>query len=576
MNWSEVLTLEKLQRYAGDRSYTAGVAYAREGAVTGLMVSEYTLTALVQGTEIYEVELEIDSDGDLIGDCSCPYGAEGNFCKHCVAVGIAWLEDVSSASGATVPAQQAFQEYLEKQDKATLIALLLEQIHKDTHLQNHLLLKIAQASPNAPDIKAFQKTIRRAFAVSGYLEYAEVYDYVRGVETVIQSLQALQESGFAQETRQLTEYALEELGEEIQSVDDSSGSVGGILSELHELHLQATLQAPPPVQELVEWLLKVELENEWDIDTGWQDYLPVLGEAGQQRFQEAIRTRWEALPLLTPSGNPSHSGNRYALTSLMIAFAKEKDDKQAIIAIKKRDLSTEYKFLEIAQLYHEVGEPDAALEWAEKGRAAFPDQINGRLLDFLVEEYTRRERYEEAYAILWQRFVERPMLVAYQSLHDYAQVRGEWEVWRTRCWEHLRATRKQKANTKTVGSAFSSYLTHHSEEVRILLWEERNDEAWQEANDGDCSRDLWLALAATRETSHPEDALRLYRAEAEKSVQETTGDYSQALRHLLKVREIMLRTGQDVPFRLYVQRLRAEYKRKRNFIQLLNDNRFPA
>ncbi len=523
MNWNEVLTPEKLQHYAGSRSYAAGVEYAHAGAVTGLVASEHALTAFVQGTETYEVTLEVDAEGDLLADCSCPYGAEGNFCKHCVAVGIAWREDAVSAEGTSVPTWTAFQEYLEKQEKATLVALLLEQVRKDTNLQNHLLLKIAQAAPDAPDMNAFRKTIRRTFAVSGFLEYGEVYDYVSGIETVLQSLRALLKSGFALETRQLTEYALGELYEQIPNADDSSGSIGGVLSELHVLHLQATLQAPPPLQELVEWLLKIELATEWDIEVGWKDYLPVLGEWGKQRFCAEVKARWEALPHLAPGDKSAYSGSRYALTRLMIAFAEEQDDLHAVIAIKKRNLSLPYHFLEIAQLYNKAGEPDAALEWAEKGRAAFPDNTDERLLDFLMEEYTRRERYGDAYAILWQRFVERPMLVAYQLLREYAQVRGEWDAWRERCWQHLRAARAQKPKPKTAGSLWFPHAYDHSEEVRILLWEGRNDEAWQEASDGDCSRDLWLALASTREVSHPEDALRLYQEEARRGSRQPPG-----------------------------------------------------
>ena len=205
------------------------------------------------------------------------------------------------------------------------------------------------------------------------------------------------------------------------------------------------------MQELVEWLLKIELETEWDIEVGWQDYLPVLGERSKQRFGEEVKPRWEALPHLSPAVNfPLRS--RYALTRLMIAFAEEQDDLHAVIAIKKHNLSMPYKFLEIAQLYRDAGEPDAALEWAEKGRAAFPDNRDGRLLDFLVQEYTRRERYEQAYAIPWKRFVEYPTLLTYQLLCTYAQERGEWNAWRKRCWDYLRAAREQKPKPKTAES----------------------------------------------------------------------------------------------------------------------------
>jgi uncharacterized Zn finger protein len=39
--------------------------------------------AKVQGTRPYRVELWIE-EGDLEYSCTCPVGADGEFCKHCV------------------------------------------------------------------------------------------------------------------------------------------------------------------------------------------------------------------------------------------------------------------------------------------------------------------------------------------------------------------------------------------------------------------------------------------------------------------------------------------------------------
>ncbi len=91
-----------LRRLAGNRSFKRGVDYL--DLVTDLDVAANEITATVRGSYDYAVLLETDS-GRLSGDCSCPYGQEGNFCKHCVAVGLVVLragEDLPLAVAATL------------------------------------------------------------------------------------------------------------------------------------------------------------------------------------------------------------------------------------------------------------------------------------------------------------------------------------------------------------------------------------------------------------------------------------------------------------------------------------------
>ena len=78
---------------AGARSFERGEDYFLNGQVKALTEDEGTITAKVQGTRPYRVELWIEED-DLEYSCTCPVGADGEFCKHCVAVGLAWLENI--------------------------------------------------------------------------------------------------------------------------------------------------------------------------------------------------------------------------------------------------------------------------------------------------------------------------------------------------------------------------------------------------------------------------------------------------------------------------------------------------
>lgn len=573
MDWKQALTEQKLQELAGGRSYTAGLAYFQEDAVSGLLVGENTLSAQVQGSHRYRVRLEFDKQGYLSGDCTCPYADEGHFCKHCVAVGLAWLQADKDPSTRSAPVTvDSLRAYLESRTKEQLVALLLEQVERDSELQKRLLLKVAQSSPNGPNLATYRKSIERAIAIRGYLDYDEVRDYADGVQDVVNSLEELLESGFARETRELAEYALNELNSSLGNIDDSDGNVGEAWQHLNDLHLRATLQAPDDPFALAEWLFKHTMRSDWDSDTDFMDYLPALDEAGAAHFQHLVEDAWEALPYLKPGDTRSYNGNRFRLAQLMLDFAA--GDPERLLAIKKRDLSLAYHFLEIAQLYLEMSDADSALEWAEKGKSAFPENTDSRLLTFLVEQYTARERFADAYAILWPQFEKQPRLAAYRALHDYAQARGEWDEWRVLCWQTLRDAVEQR---KKQPRGLFYQPADHSELVTILLWEQRDEEAWEEAKAGGCSRDLWLQLAQMREQNHPEDAVRVYQEEIDKELAViSNGDYGDPIRWLLKVRGLRQRLNQEERLHSYVLRLRAEYKRKRNFMKALDQQGFPA
>src|SRR5690349_12737156 len=82
-------TAADIRLAAGDRSYGRGLEYVN--AVDHLEISDTEVTANVYGSSEYTVCLVID-DQRLSGGCTCPYGRDGFFCKHCVAVGLSVLE----------------------------------------------------------------------------------------------------------------------------------------------------------------------------------------------------------------------------------------------------------------------------------------------------------------------------------------------------------------------------------------------------------------------------------------------------------------------------------------------------
>jgi uncharacterized Zn finger protein len=106
--------------------------------------------------------------------------------------------------------------------------------------------------------------------------------------------------------------------------------------------------------------------------------------------------------------------------------------------------------------------------------------------------------------------------------------------------------------------------------VRIFLWERRVEAAWKEATEGGCSDDLWITLAEKRERKHPEDAVPIYQKAVERALRHANNDaYREAIGWLRKVRAVMTRLGKEREFEAYLSEIRADNKRRRNFIKML-------
>jgi hypothetical protein len=74
------------RRFFGKHILDRGYDYFCDGAVSDLKKASDVLTATVEGTFDYFVEISFD--GELITgmNCSCPYAEDGNYCKHMAAV----------------------------------------------------------------------------------------------------------------------------------------------------------------------------------------------------------------------------------------------------------------------------------------------------------------------------------------------------------------------------------------------------------------------------------------------------------------------------------------------------------
>ncbi|TQK51349.1 putative Zn finger protein [Streptomyces sp. SLBN-118] len=546
---------DELRRLAGSKSFERGLGYL--SSVSTLEIGESEITATVDGTDAYEVELTEHEDG-LTGWCSCPYGQEGNFCKHCVAVGLTVLrqaESVPRQRAAAASRGRQLDAWLESLTRDELLSLVREHLAGDRCVRRRLELRAATAGgdPGAVRERVLGLLDTRPFARYGYVEYADARAYGLQAAEAVAALRTWMGTGRAAEAVEVAREAIAALGRTYGEIDDSDGVIGDVATGLAEVHLDACRAARPDVARTAEWLVDHLLGDLNDAtDIALSDYEEVLGEAGMTRAHELVVAAWRA--------NPKGWAEKYLMEQLMTA----EGSVDALIAVHAADLSpTGATHLLIAQELERADRRADALEWAERGlREADLDQgPDSRLVDFVCERYTRAGRPAEVVAVRRDVLLRRRSLAAYQDLRTAARAANCWdETERVRALDTLRADARRKSLVHS-GSAL----------VDALLDDDDHDAAWEAAAEGYADGHQWLTLADRVRDGRPADALAVYLRRIGPLLTQT-GDaaYEHLTELLLSARACHRTLGTQDAFAAYMAALRTDQKRKRKLMALLD------
>jgi uncharacterized Zn finger protein len=550
--------IDALRDLAGDKVFARGETYHRDGQVQILTIEPKRVLAQVAGSEDYRTELA-GRGTDIRGHCSCPAFHDWGFCKHMVAVALVVnaLGPEAEAEGAGVLSR--IRDHLKQKSVDALVGIIMELTERDPALLRRL--DVAAAVMHADDgtlRTRLRKAIDAATRTPDYLEYGEVPDWASSVDASLEAIDDLVSGPRAGLALELAEYAIDRIERAIDGIDDSEGLCSELLHRARDIHLAATESVRPDPVQLARDLFAREVDGDYGtFGDAAQLYAGVLGEPGLAEYNRLAVKAWEKLPKRGGSGqghDDEFSAGYERLKAILDFFAERAGDVDTRIALRAHDLSSAWRYLQLAQFCQSQGRVDEALRRAEEGLWVFEDgQPDERLVSFTVELLSKTGRKADAEALLWRAFEKAPSLELYKQLRKLG---GKTALERIIGILETRSAGKKRAGWYTTADLL----------VSILIEENMFNAAWAIARKGEVSFRARIALADASKTKHPREALEVY-AERVNQFVNTGGNHAYGEAAKLIARMAALQSAAEQA--AYVATLKARHGQKRNFMKLL-------
>lgn len=544
------LSESALLTLAGDRVYGRGEDYVRY--VRGLRTTAEKASASVQAKRVYTVELDW-SGPQPSGSCTCPHAADGHFCKHLVAVGLAVVD--SGAGDDVTRTASALRAAVQAMDVDELRELVMALANRDGEVRRMLEVRATATSGDDTTAKAeFEAHVRNALELRGFVDYRESFAVAEGASQVLDELENHLNAGSPEIVRPALLCAVTLLRTITEHADDSSGAIGGECERAADLYAQACRLGEPDPAELAGWLANFRA-----ISPGWPtlrlaDFVDAFDDHALAVYRAAVTDL-----------DRQHAGqdhwSRFEVDAMLLELADHDGDVDRAIDLLNEREHPQYGAI-IARL-REAGRNDEVVNWIDRAVAEGRASSRGGGNDYwlspsaVAETYRGIGRIDDAIAVLRTDFVHQPTVHAYRSLLDFATTIGRVDTARAWAFDHAREL--------AGGSGAGSVL------VQLSLSEGDVDAAWEAADRYGPGR-AWLELATQGSEARPVAAADLYRPQLENDLQRpNTRLYPGIAAMLATMAELYERGGRSADFALYIAKLRKDYGRRPSLMKALQE-----
>ena len=536
---------------AGDVIFGRGEDYVRY--VAGLRITKTKAYASIQAKRVYQVELDW-SGRHLDGDCTCPHYADGNFCKHLVAVGLAAI-DSGRVAMEEVRVGPELEAVVQSMDVNELRELVLTLAQQDDGVRRMLELRAAMASGDQALAQAeLEAYVRNMLEFRGYIDYRRSFDVASTASEMLDNLEDYMDNGAAEIARPALLKAVTRLRKMLEHVDDSSGYIGDQCQRAAELYARACRLGQPDPVKLATWLVKFRADS-----PGWPNL--VLADFVDAFDEKALKTYRRGVAALDRklAGVPN---GRYEVDEMLLELADHDGDLDEAVRLLSEGKHVHYGA--IVDRLRAAGRDDEAVAWIDRAVAAGMISSHGvgneywLSPDMVAETYKGLGRVDDALAVLREDFVRQPSVGHYRALVDFANDVDHVDSERIWAFDHAR----QLAATDRY--AFGTVL------VQLYLSEGAIDDAW-EAADRYGPGSAWKELADRGAAARPIAAADLYRPGLENDLRYPNSPiYPDIAERLATMAKLYEKGGRSVEFAAFIAQIREEYRRRPALMKALD------
>ncbi|ODQ95522.1 hypothetical protein BHQ17_04895 [Mycolicibacterium holsaticum] len=539
-----------LLRVAGDLVYGRGEDYVRY--VRGLRITDVKAYASIQAKNVYTVEL--DWSGPLPdGVCTCPHNADGNFCKHLVAVGLAAIDSGRVAvDDKATPGLVAVVEAMSLDELRHLVLTLAQ---RDDGVRRMLEIRGATAAGDDAHVQAeLEAHVRNTLTFRGFIDYRRSFEVAQAAGEMLDELEDYLDTGAAEAARPALLRAVTRLRKIMEQADDSSGSIGDQCQRAADLYARACRLGNPDPVKLATWLVKFRADS-----PGWPNV--VLADFVDAFDDSALQTYRRAVAALDRKLADRNQWGRIEVDAMLLELADHDGDvDRAVQLLNERE---HLQYGAIVERLRAAGRAEEVVAWIDRAVAERRISSHGGgnaywlSPDDVAATYKGLGRIDDAVAVLRADFVRQPSVQTYRVLMDFAARVERAETERGWVFDHAR----ELASDRFAAGAVL---------VQLHLSEGDVDAAWQAA-DRYGPGWAWRELADRGAEARPVAAADLYRPELENDLRFPNSKlYPDIAARLARMAQLYEKGGRSNDFASFIAQLRQDYGRRPSLMKALD------
>jgi len=232
----------KWQHFFREHILDRGYNYYYKGAVESISFDNDILTAVVRGSEDYDVEISLLKNNIDDMHCSCPHADDGNNCKHMAAVlaafeNGAYKPNKESIKKSEIQREKSIESLVSDADENIIKSFLTQTLRDDERLLARFK-RFAGVKISGIDMKIYKRQIdlivKEHYGRKGYIDYRSADSFISELLVFLyDDVKMLIENREFLSAFDLTNYIFITVGK--VDMDDSDGGTGMLAAQCSEL-----------------------------------------------------------------------------------------------------------------------------------------------------------------------------------------------------------------------------------------------------------------------------------------------------------------------------------------------------